>query len=175
MTVTLRPETHEDARWLWRWHHEEREADWKKWDAPYPHATVRPESFESFVRGRAITNRWGAIIDVGGRPAGVVTRSEVPPAGGGWWDWGMVLYDPADRGQGVGSAAARMWIDETFGMPDVHVLTATTWSGNAAMLALGKKLGFRECSRVPEARRWRGARYDSVQMALLRADWEEHG
>ena len=52
-----------------------------------------------------------------------------------------------------------------------HVLTMTTWSGNEAMLATGERLGFIECTRIPEARSWKGVRYDSVQMAMPRRDW----
>lgn len=172
MNVSLRPETHEDWPWLWHWRHELIDPDWKNWDSPFLHAQTRRVSYEGFVRGRAINNRVGAIIDLDGRPVGFVNRGELAPLGGGWWDWGIVIYDPADRKKGVGSTAAQMWIDNTFDMTNAHVLTLTTWSGNEATQALGRKLGFIECSRIPQARMWRGQRYDSVQMARLRSDWE---
>lgn len=101
MNVLLRPETHEDWPWLWHWRHELIDPDWKRWDSPFLHAQTRRVSYEGFVRGRAINNRTGGIIDLDGRP-----------------------------------------------------------------------VGFVECSRIPQARMWRGQRYDSIQMALLRSDWE---
>lgn len=173
MVVTLRPETFDDWPWLWHWRHELRDPEWKEWDSPYLHALSPRLSYEQFTRGRALDNHLGAVIDVDGRAVGYVNRGELAPRGGGWWDWGIVIYDPADRGRGTGRTAARLWIDHTFTMTGVHVLTLTTWSGNTPMISLGHSLGFAECSRIPQAREWRGQRYDAVQMALVRDDWKK--
>ncbi|WP_206680394.1 GNAT family N-acetyltransferase [Flaviflexus huanghaiensis] len=171
MTVTLRPETRDDWPWLWHWRHEEEDPDWKRWDSPFLHEQTHTLTFSEFTMRRGLNARLGAIIEHDGRPVGYVTRGELAPLGGGWWDWGIVIFDPADRRNGVGTRAGRLWIDDTFRRTNAHVLTLTTWSGNDAMIATGESLGFVECTRIPEARLWQGTRYDSVQMAMLRRDW----
>lgn len=176
MTVRLRRETPDDWRWLWHWRHELDAPDWKQWDSPFLHAVSHRQSFEEFTAGRVINSRLGAVIEVDGRAVGYVNRGELAPIGGGWWDWGIVIYNPDDRRRGTGRAAAQAWISDTFQRTNAHVLTLTTWSGNAAMPTLGERLGFVECTRIPQSRLWRGRRYDTIQMAMLRDQWEElHG
>lgn len=171
MTVTLRPETRDDWPWLWHWRHELTDPDWKQWDSPFLHARTRRLTYLEYTSGRGLNTWLGAIIEDDGHPVGYVNRGELAPSGGGWWDWGIVIFDPAYRRQGIGTAAARLWVDDTFRRTNAHVLTMTTWSGNEAMLATGERLGFTECTRIPEARSWKGVRYDSIQMAMLRRDW----
>lgn len=49
-----------------------------------------------------------------------------------------------------------------------------TWSGNARMVGLAKKLGFRECCRKKGIRQVRGGTYDGLTFRLDREAFEEH-
>lgn len=160
--------TETDLQFLWHWNHAVPDPQWKKFDGPY-FAPAEYEPFDSFREREASTlaspNR--AIIEVDGNPAGVVTRYEEPPTGGGWWEVGIVIFDPEYWSRGIGRTALDMWVERTFTETDAHVITLTTWSGNDRMIRSAAAVGFVECGRVPEARSWNGQRYDSVRMARL--------
>ncbi|MFD1730081.1 GNAT family N-acetyltransferase [Deinococcus malanensis] len=85
----------------------------------------------------------------------------------GWWELGLLIFDPSLWDGGVGTLALRRWTDLTFRDTDAHVLTLTTWSGNERMIRAGQRAGWRECARLPQ-----GRRHDSVKLALLRQEWE---
>ena len=173
MKVNLRTEYEDDWPWLWHWRHELDNAEWKQWDSPFLHDHIRRLSYEEFKQAQVLNTRFGSIIEADGQRVGTVNRSELPPRGGGWWDIGIVIYDPTYRNQGIGTEAGRLWIDHTFNHTRAHVVTLSTWSGNEPMIKTGERLGLKECSRIPEARSWKGLRYDVVQMSVLRADWEK--
>ncbi|MFC6659287.1 GNAT family N-acetyltransferase [Deinococcus multiflagellatus] len=115
------------------------------------------------------------MIDLGGQCIGMVNRAEEDPAGGGWWDLGVLIYDPAHWGQGLGTAALRQWVQATLDETEAHVLTFTTWSGNTRMLRAAQRLGFQEAGRVREARLVGRERHDSVRLDLLRREWPGGG
>ncbi|MEZ7898213.1 MAG: GNAT family protein [Flaviflexus sp.] len=171
MDVALKTESEDDWPWLWHWRHEVSNPDWKQWDSPFLHEHMERLTFDQFRHQQTLNPRTRAIIVVNGQRVGTVHRNELPPYGGGWWDFGIAIYDPEHRKQGAGYTASTLWIDHTFKHTDAHVITLSTWSGNEQMINLGTKLGFTECSRIPQARLWRGSRYDVVQMSLLRSDW----
>lgn len=52
----------------------------------------------------------------------------------------------------AGTRALRLWTAVTFADTGAHILTLTTWSGNARMLRAAQ-------------------RHDSVKLAALRRDW----
>ena len=81
------------------------------------------------------------------------------------------VTDPQQRGRGVGTAALALWTDYLFRATHVVRLDYSTWSGNERMLAVGRRLGFREEARFRDARVVRGERYDSVVMGILRSEW----
>lgn len=174
--LTLRERQPGDLPTLHRWLHAETDPEWKRWDAPYFHA-ARPASALSLAE---YTERAQAeppsphrqIIALEGTCIGMVTRWEEAPAGGGWWELGVLIYDPAHWGGGLGTRALGLWTDATFRETDAHVLTLTTWSGNGRMVRAAARVGYHECGRVPEARAWNGQRWDSVRLARLRRGWE---
>lgn len=156
----LREQTTADALQLAYWHTDP-QAEWKQWDAPYFHAGVhRPSSGER-------------IIEVAGQAVGLVTRHAERPSEGGWWELGILIFDPQYWGGGIGTAALREWTGLTFAETGAHVLTLSTWSGNERMIRAGLRVGYRECARVREARLWQGRRYDSVRLDMLRREWQE--
>ncbi|WP_338030641.1 GNAT family protein [Deinococcus ficus] len=61
------------------------------------------------------------------------------------------MYDPQLWSGGHGTRALRLWTAATFAGTDAHVLTPTTWSGNARMFRAARRCGYCECARTPEA------------------------
>lgn len=169
MTVTLRPMVADDLDFLWTWKHGTPDAEWKRWDGPYFKAPASPsrEEFNQQESAR-VGDQNRRIIEVDGEPAGLVTRFEEDPTGGGWWEIGIVIFDPQWWGKGVGRTALTQWMATTFDETDAHVITLKTWSGNERMIASAERCGFDECGRIPEARSWNGRRWDCVQMSALR-------
>lgn len=96
---------------------------------------------------------------------------EEAPAGGGWWELGVLIFDPRHWGGGLGTQALRLWTDATFAQTGAHVLTLTTWGGNERIIRAAARTGFHECARIPQARAWAGQRWDSVKLAQLRTGW----
>lgn len=166
----------DDADFLWTWIHGAEDPEWKSWDAPYFHAadTAAPPSradFDADHARRRVGDPDVRVVTVDGTPVGLVTRTEQHPAGAGWWELGILLFDPTTWGRGVGRAALTLWSDASFAETDAHLLSLVTWSGNARMIASAVRVGYTEVARIPEARSWEGRRWDSVQLAVLRRDW----
>lgn len=156
------------ARWLG-----DPQAQWRQWDAPYLHAKETTETLQAYLR--YLENSPPAadqlVIELGGQVVGMVNRSEEPPEGGGWWDLGILIYNPEYWGGGIGTRALARWVQDTLDWTDAHTLTVTTWSGNQRMIRAAQKLGFQEWMRVREARVVNGQRYDSIKLGLLRREW----
>ena len=169
--LILRPQTAQDALQLAFWLTDP-QAEWRQWDAP-------------FMQGEGPTSQAADDSDIGGadeapherlivledQAIGLVTRRPEAPSRGGWWEVGILIYDPRHWGGGLGTRALRTWTALTFAETGAHLLTLSTWSGNIRMLRAAGRVGYRECARVREARLWQGQRYDSVQMDLLRREW----
>jgi len=176
LPLVLRPRRPEDLPELWRWTHGTPDPEWKRWDAPYfhgPHSPLGLAEYTARALARPVPEHLH-VIEIGGMVRGVVTRAWEDPQEGGWMDLGIVIHDPAFWNGGYGTRALHGWVDLTFRDTPAHVLTLTTWSGNARMLGAARRLGFRECARVREARSWQGERYDSVRFDLLRREWATH-
>lgn len=175
-TVTLRGRRPRDLPVLRRWLTDP-QAEWRRWDAPYFHAQATTEALELYVERLAELppHPNERVIDLGGGCIGMVNRSEEDPQDGGWWDLGILIYDPQHWGRGIGTQALRLWVDATFNETGAHVLTFTTWGGNERMIRAAQRLGFREAARVREAREVNGRRFDSVKLDLLRREWRGHG
>ncbi|MDY6054960.1 GNAT family N-acetyltransferase [Micrococcus sp.] len=171
--VALRPVTEDDEPFLWHWMHGTPDPEWKRWDAPYFHAADGPAPDRSrfqTAHARRVASGNSRIVQVDRTPAGLVTRHEEDPTGSGWWELGILLFDPAVWGRGIGTRALDLWLEDTFAATDAHLVTLTTWSGNTRMTAAAHRAGFREVARIPEARRWEGRQWDSVRLAVLRRE-----
>ncbi|SMB91664.1 GNAT family N-acetyltransferase [Deinococcus hopiensis] len=174
--LTLRERRPEDLPYLWRWEHAEGDAEWKRWDAPYFHereapSTVTLKEFTAKALGQSPSPN-SRIIALNGECIGSISRCEEHPRGGGWWEIGVLIHDPASWGGGLGTRALEVWTDATFRETEAHVVTLTTWSGNVRMVRAAERAGYRECGRVPQARLWRGQRWDSVRLCALKREWE---
>lgn len=172
LDVTLRDRRPEDVPALARWLTDPA-AEWRAWDAPYTPPAQTTETMRAYVKylRQTTPDPDERLVVVGGQVIGMVNRSEEEPVGGGWWDLGILLLDPASWGGGVGTRALGLWVQDTLDWTDAHTLTVTTWSGNERMIRLARRLGFAECMRVREARVVGGVRHDSVRLDLLRREW----
>lgn len=193
--VTLRSWTVPDLDAFRAWLRPEH--DWHRWDGPYypaptdeqadglvaalarDHGLVWPPSSAALSSttpsNTAPSDPEGLppgrlVVDVGGELVGTVA-----------WHWesretewarmGVTVYDPALRGRGIGRAALALWTSLLFDRTPWVRLDFATWSGNRAMLGVGKVLGFVEEARFRQARVVDGVRYDSVVMGVLREEW----
>ena len=171
--LTLRARRPEDLPVLHRWLHAEKNPEWQRWDGPYFVKQRVELSFDAYAE-RAAAHPWDAdqqIIALDGVCIGSIHRYEEDPEGGGWFELGLVIFDPAHWGGGLGRRALRLWTARTFEETPAHVITLTTWGGNLRMIRAAESAGYRECARVPEARNWDNQRWDSVKLALLRRNW----
>ncbi len=168
--LTLRPQTARDALRLAVWLTDP-QAEWRQWDAPFMQGDF---SGQGELDAQTAHERLIVLgTEMNGEPIGLVTRRPEAPSSGGWWEVGILIYDPRHWGGGLGTWALRSWSALTFEETDAHLLTLSTWSGNTRMLRAAGRVGYHECARVHEARLWQGQRYDSVQMELLRREWAD--
>ncbi|WP_229783640.1 GNAT family N-acetyltransferase [Deinococcus sedimenti] len=170
--VTLRGRRPRDLPVLTRWLTDP-DAEWRQWDAPYLptwDTTVNLQRYAQSLSTRPPSPNERVVV-AGGVVVGMVNRAEEDPAGSGWWDLGILIYDPALWGRGLGSRALGLWVQATLDETDAHVLTFSTWGGNERMIRAAVRLGFREAGRVREAREVNGQRFDAVRLDLLRREW----
>jgi putative hydrolase of HD superfamily len=89
-----------------------------------------------------------------------------------WPSVGIVIYDPAYWGQGLGYEALGLWSDYLFAaVPEFARLDLRTWSGNTGMQRLAAKLGYQEEARFRKARIVAGQYYDGLGYGVLREEW----
>jgi putative hydrolase of HD superfamily len=91
-----------------------------------------------------------------------------------WLCLGIVLYDPASWGRGLGFEALGLWGDYLFqSLPELPRLDLRTWSGNLGMMRLAEKLGYKKEACFRKARFVRGHYYDGLGYGVLREEWQE--
>ncbi len=89
-----------------------------------------------------------------------------------WLSLGIVIYDDARWGHGIGYEALGLWGHYLFeAMPAIVRLDLRTWSGNTGMMRLAEKVGFREEARFRKARIVHGHYYDGMGYGVLRDEW----
>ncbi len=89
-----------------------------------------------------------------------------------WLALGVVVFDPALWGQGLGFEALGLWTDYQFReVPALVRLDLQTWSGNAGMMRLAEKLGYTLEGRFRKARIVNGMYYDAIGYGILREEW----
>jgi len=90
-----------------------------------------------------------------------------------WRRMGIVIYDQDFWGRGLGTEAMALWTTYLFRTTDALRLDFATYSGNPAMIGIGRALDFVEEARFRQARRWAGGIHDAVVMGLLRSEWQQ--
>ncbi len=89
-----------------------------------------------------------------------------------WPALGIVIYDPQHWKRGIGYEALGLWSDYLLkAEPRFVRLDLRTWSGNAGMMRLALKLGYREEARFRKARIVEGQYYDGMGYGVLRDEW----
>ncbi|TSA87829.1 GNAT family N-acetyltransferase [Deinococcus detaillensis] len=172
--LTVRPRLPQDLPTLYRWLYAEPNPEWQRWDGPYFSKQRSKLSFEAYAE-RADVNPWNEdqqIVALGSECIGFLSRFEEAPSGGGWYELGVVIFDPQHWSSGLGTRALSLWTAATFAEKPAHLITLSTWSGNARMIRAAERVGYRECARIPEARNWDGQRWDSVKLGMLRREFE---
>ena len=153
---------------------------WQELDGPYyPKMTVDElDSMMETIKGRVEASQWPAVrtrLVIAERKTdkliGTVSRYWISQETL-WAAVGIVLYDPAQWGQGLGYEALGLWIDYLFEQePEWVRLDMRTWSGNLGMIRLAAKLGFVEEARFRKARIVNGEYYDGLGFGILRDEW----
>jgi putative hydrolase of HD superfamily len=153
---------------------------WKELDAPY-YPLPSTDDLAQMVERRRIA------IETGDLPTprtslAITDRSSDALFGTVTWYWeseatlwpgvGIVIFDPAWWGRGIGYEALGLWSDYLFAsLPRIVRLDLRTWSGNMGMLRLALKLGYREEACFRRARIVNGAYYDGLGYGVLRDEW----
>jgi RimJ/RimL family protein N-acetyltransferase len=162
-------------------HHE-----WHQWDGPYYPLPTAAESDETVrMLSERISRGFDPCAELPPTRLVVARTSDDQLIGTVNWYWesqetnwarmGISLFDPAVRGQGIGTQALELWTGYLFACTDWARLDFATWSGNLGMMQVGRKLGFTQEGRFRKARIVRGEYFDSVVYGVLREEWEERG
>ena len=153
-----------------------KETEWLNWDAPWEDDSTTEEEARRdwtayYLQVRQLpqeTQRRKFEIEAEGEHIGWVSsytdlgELENPE---GLLALGLDIPDPRLRGRGYGAEALQQMIDYYHRRGRNSFLTQT-WSGNTRMVALAKKLGFREISRLRDLRLVNGKRYDALTFRL---------
>lgn len=87
---------------------------------------------------------------------------------------GIDIYDPHNRGKGLGFEALGLWTEHVFDtLPEIVRFGVGTWSGNVQMVGLARKLGFLEEVCYRKAVIVEGEYYDAVGYGVLREEWKD--
>lgn len=90
-----------------------------------------------------------------------------------WMEIGIVIFNDAYWGQGIGYKALSIWIDEIFDQnPKIIRIGLSTWSGNERMMKLAEKMNFKKEAVYRKARIVDNQYYDSVSYGILKDEWE---
>ncbi|MCX7205435.1 MAG: GNAT family protein [Proteobacteria bacterium] len=169
MTVTLRKAFEHELAPLWAAIYTNLE--WKKFDAPYfPFTTPTLAEFEQGLFARLLQGVDCKLIDVAGKPCGVVSFYWEYDATR-WLETGIFIYDPSQWNAGIGRKALQLWISELFQSRKVGRIGLTTWSGNPRMVRCAEALGFSLEGCLRRCRYYNGIYYDSIRMGVLREEW----
>jgi RimJ/RimL family protein N-acetyltransferase len=158
--------------------------EWHRWDGPY-FPKLTPAEVDAAMSRLKAEVADGSLNSARPVRRAAIVRTDDPDTviGSVSWHWeseesdwrriGATVYDPDTRGLGIGTEALRVWTDYLFATTRIVRLDYSTWSGNAGMIGVGRKLGYSEEARFRDAREVRGVRYDSVVMGVLRREWEQ--
>lgn len=177
-SIILRDYLEKDLDTIKEWeigHHK-----WMEFNGPY-YPIDPPEKVEEhclFLQQKIAKNDWPSPR----RKMVIASKNNTDIMGTVSWYWqsketnwlsiGLVIYSTENWGKGIGHQALKLWNQYLFNTNDSLVrLDLRTWSGNAGMVRLGEKLGYRVEARFRKARIVKGKYYDSIGMGLLKEEW----
>lgn len=176
--VKLRDLMESDIAVLWYWHYDCPEPEWTRWYTPYKPIekstkdefyTEQKWEIEESLKKRVPSK---LAIEADGKFIGFVRKYWVDK-NTNWMNIGICIYDPDYWSGGFGTEAFRLWMDFLFETTDIIRLGISTWSGNERMIRLAEKLGMRHEGSIRKALIVNGEHYDSVNMGILREEWEQ--
>lgn len=145
---------------------------WKNFDGPYFKDPIL--SWEEYQQGfgsRLVAGDNAGVIFYEDEMVGVVTAYFEDGSLKKWLEFGIAIYHPENWNKKIGQTAATLWINYLFDIyPKIERVGYTTWSGNYAMIALGKKLGMKKEAQIRKVRYWQGQYWDSVKYGILRTE-----
>lgn len=177
--IVLRDWIAEDVAPYWK--HLTPGQDWQALDGPYyPRSQEADEAQVNRISGRIEADDWPSPRRVLVIADSVTNRL----IGRISWYWqsretywlsvGLVIFDPASWGRGLGYEALGLWSQYLFDtMPEIVRLDLRTWSGNFGMMRLAEKLGFQLEATFRKARVVNGEYYDGLGYGVLREEWEQ--
>ncbi|MES2714236.1 MAG: UDP-4-amino-4,6-dideoxy-N-acetyl-beta-L-altrosamine N-acetyltransferase [Pseudomonadota bacterium] len=131
------------------------------------HTITEAEHQQWFARQQADPTRRLWLFRRAGQPLGFVHFSGV--AAGGVAEWGFYAAPGAPKG--TGSALCRAALARAFGSELLHKVCGQVLAGNAASLALHRRLGFVQEGLLRQQHRSGDTYHDVLCFGLLRADW----
>jgi RimJ/RimL family protein N-acetyltransferase len=133
------------------------DAEWKEWDAP---ALPGPADAEASRFAAGLVEHPWQPDPLTGQPQRLCVTYDAAAIGLVSWHWedessgwrrvGIVLYDPANWGVGIGTRALRLWSDWLATLPDTRRLDLATWPGNVRMIRAARTCGFTDETRLPD-------------------------
>jgi len=153
---------------------------WKKLNGPYYKKSKGDEvnqyiskKEEAIKKGDLKTPRASMVIADGASNEFIGTVSWYWQSEETYWlSTGLVIYDEAYWGKGLGYEALGLWSDYLFkNMPDIARLDLRSWSGNIGMMRLAEKLGYQLEATFRKARIVEGKYFDGVGYGVLREEW----
>lgn len=175
MSIQLRPFKSTDLETLWQLGFSQVDPAWTKTNAPYFEEYQAYSDSKSFIESALadffLSSNVQAVF-YQGELVGMVSRYWESQKTR-WMEVGIVIYADGLWSKGIGTQALTKWVGQTFeAFPSINHLGLTTWSGNPAMMALARKIGFQEEGRIRQVRYWQGYYYDSMKYGVLRSEWK---
>ena len=122
--------------------------------------------------GRFAGGRLDLAVEVDGRLVGEIDarahQTCLPP---GVFELGVTVFDPADRGRGVGTEAVRLITAHLFATAEAHRIELTTDVDNAAMRGAAERAGFALEGVLRAFMPAASARRDYCMYAITLDDW----
>lgn len=149
---------------------------WWRWDAPWegrpaPREVRRlPVLVDALAREPTRPPRRMVIETRRATPIGTVSRYWVDERTR-WLEVGIGIFDARRWSRGYGAEALALWIDHLFVEMALPRVGLRTWSGNARMIRLARRLGFRQEATFRRAYMTPRRAYDRVAFGLLRDEW----
>lgn len=163
----------EDLEKIWELSYRDN-LEWTKWNGPYfKDPLYTKEKFLEEVGPKYYLNKENKyLIEVDSNIVGILSYFFEDGKLKQWIEFGLVIFDNSDWGQGIGQRASKLWISCMFNKYDyIQRVGFTTWSGNERMINLGKKLGMIEEARIRKVRFYDNNYWDSVKYGILREDF----
>jgi D-cysteine desulfhydrase len=153
MKVTIRKFEQRDIADKIRWINDERNNKFLHYDLPLEY----DRTLEWFERVRDRSDRFDGVIEVDGRPVGIIGLLNIDPRSGKG-EYYIALGEHEYKGKGVAIKASRLLLEYAFGELNLNKVYLFTEVDNVSAQRLFERLGFRKEGLLREDVK-RGSRY----------------